>query len=76
MKNDGDRISSWTGTAGTLTLPFECVFLVLFTESYPNQAIVSSPLATTNIPGVTTATAGVTLNPGFSKGFVTASWTQ
>ena len=47
-----------------------------FTESFPNQVITSTPLAATSTPGVTTATATVTLNPGFSKGFVTATWTQ
>jgi hypothetical protein len=47
-----------------------------YTESYPNQVITSTPLAATSTTGVTTATATVTLNPGFSKGFVTTTWTQ
>jgi len=50
--------------------------LYFSTENFPDQTIVSSQLATTSTPGTTTASATVTLNPGYSKGYVVATWTQ
>lgn len=44
------------------------------TENFPNQAIVATALAGTLASS--TATATVTLNPGYSIGYVTANWTQ
>jgi hypothetical protein len=46
------------------------------TESDPSQSVVSTALTATGTPGVTTATATVTLKSGYSKGFVVATWTQ
>jgi hypothetical protein len=46
------------------------------TENFPDQKITSSPLTATSTTGVTTATATVTLSPGYSKGYVIASWVQ
>jgi hypothetical protein len=43
-------------------------------ESLGLQTIVSSPLAGTNASS--TATATVTLQPGYSEGYVIATWTQ
>lgn len=53
------------GTTATLTV---------FSENGPDQTIVSTPLA--GSVASSTATASATLPPGFSKGFVTATWTQ
>lgn len=46
------------------------------TENFPSQKITSTPLTATNTPGITTATASVTLNPGWSLGYITATWAQ
>ena len=46
------------------------------TENFPDQKIVSTPLAATATPGITTASATVTLNPGYSLGYLIATWTQ
>jgi hypothetical protein len=56
--------------AGTTTT------LYFSTENFPAQQITSTPLAATATPGITTATATVTLNPGWSLGYIIASWTQ
>ena len=45
------------------------------TENFPCK-ITATPLAATSTPGVTTATATVTLNPGWSLGYIIANWTQ
>jgi len=50
--------------------------LYFLTENFPDQTIVSSPLANSTTPGITTASTTVTLNPGYSKGYVIATWTQ
>jgi hypothetical protein len=50
------------------------VTLVIFSENGPDQSIQSTPLSGTLASS--TATAIVTLPPGFSKGFVKASFTQ
>jgi hypothetical protein len=55
------------GTAATLYFS---------TENFPSQQVTSTPLAATSTPGVTTATATVTLNPGWSLGYVIATWSQ
>jgi len=43
-------------------------------ESFALQTVVSSPLAGTM--ALSTATATVTLHPGYSEGYVVATWTQ
>jgi hypothetical protein len=48
--------------------------LYILTENFPDQKIVSTPLAGTL--ATSSATATVTLPPGYSKGFITATWTQ
>jgi len=48
--------------------------LYFATQNFPDQTIVPTALAGT--PTSSTATATVTLNPGYSIGFVTATWVQ
>jgi hypothetical protein len=43
-------------------------------ESFPLQTVVSSPLAGT--AASSTATATVTLHPGYSEGYIVATWMQ
>ena len=50
--------------------------LYFSTENFPSQQIVATPLAATSTAGITTATATVTLNPGWSLGYIIANWTQ
>jgi hypothetical protein len=49
------------------------VRLQLYSEGGPDQIIDSSPLSGT--PELSTATASAVLPPGFSRGFVRATWT-
>lgn len=44
------------------------------TENFPDQKIISNPFAGTMASS--TATATITLQPGYSLGYVTATWTQ
>jgi hypothetical protein len=53
--------------------PGTVVRLVIFSENGPDQTIVSPPLAGTLASS--SATANATLPPGYSRGFVTASFT-
>jgi hypothetical protein len=47
------------------------------TENFPDQKIAAAPLtAVAGSSTATTTTATVTLNPGYSVGFVTATWKQ
>lgn len=48
--------------------------LYFSTENFPDQQIVSTQLG--GDVTSSTATATVTLNPGFSKGYIVATWTQ
>jgi hypothetical protein len=54
------------------------VKLHLFTENAPDQIVDSTPLAIppdSTTPGLLRATASAVLQPGFSRGFVRATWT-
>jgi hypothetical protein len=50
------------------------VTLFIFSENGPDQTIVTTGL--TGTVAASAVTAQITLPPGFSRGFVTASWTQ
>ncbi|MSV28712.1 MAG: hypothetical protein EXQ52_08200 [Bryobacterales bacterium] len=51
------------------------VQLIFFTENAPDQTILTDALSGAT-DALTTASASVTLAPGYSKGYAKASWVQ
>ncbi|HVW84327.1 MAG TPA: hypothetical protein VHB50_06585 [Bryobacteraceae bacterium] len=64
---------SFSIQASNVPLGTTCT-LTIFSENGPDLNITSSPL--TGTVASSTATATATLPSGYSKGFVTANWTQ
>jgi len=52
--------------------PGTSVRLYIYSENSPGQQVDTTPLAGT--PALSTATASIVLPPGFSQGYVCATW--